>query len=222
MDRYLAVPSVFDGHNVVFLEGAQYSSLLAEGACQLVLQPEQARKPPTSHIVLVVDRTKRDHWFWEFEPRADLEAFLQAARFAEYDLAAGRLRLAGDLALGAWLESRYQAADVAALPVLDAAAVCRGREEERLGGLYPVRNAVVALQSGPSYLGPFGICGCGEPGCHGGYAWVEGKVCLLFVEILSVGICQVRILPFRITREVLNELSLCETLSPWPTVQPGR
>jgi hypothetical protein len=138
--------------------------------------------------LLLFDETVSD-FFFEFEPKQDIERFLQHAHFG--GICGGRLiacreDLLGVAALTAGEPLEPLAVDLAsALPAPFRFTADRGPFE--------------AIARGDECLGRVTVCSCGIAGCFSQYVWVRDSLCLALFTINGASLTEVEWHPFRLT-----------------------
>lgn len=137
--------------------------------------------------LLLFDNSVSDFYF-EFEPQADIDRFLQHAHFA--GMSAGRL-----------VACREDMYGVAALQA--TAALPRKLAVDLAAGLppplrfTPVRESFAAIQRGGDWRGMLTLCSCGIAACFSQYAWVSESLCLALFTISGACLVEVEWRPFR-------------------------
>jgi hypothetical protein len=185
-------PETFERSQVIALPSEQHAALLTDG----VLNWPQA----APNCRAIVYNAGLGNYFFEFEPETDLIRFLSSAYLVTADPITGALRRARDESLRSVLPQ--EAAKLGnRIPGLPLAKVLSSE------GQYPWQDLITeaaeqAIRLHPDFLGQVAVCRCDVPGCSAEYAWIEKDICLLYLQIVAVGIREVRLLPFRVVRHV--------------------
>jgi hypothetical protein len=133
---------------------------------------------------------------FEYQPRQDVELFLQHARFA--GISAGRLLVCQEDLFGV----------AAQQPVLESPPVLVVDPETALPPPLrsnPVARAFAEIGRESEWRGMLTLCSCGVACCFSQYAWVRESLCLALFTIGPAGLVEVEWLPFWIA--VVNQVA---------------
>ncbi len=196
-------PCSFTADRVLALTAEDYRELLAQktipspkdcalGKVRKEFRPEW---PPGDTLCIAFDRS-RSNYFFEFEPKVDLETFLENSRIVRISMQEGAFL---SLICGVSIKELLP---VCSKGSSDSSPIFRleklkGDDDAPLHD-FVTDEAIQALAAGNTFCGMIACCGCGEPGCGAEYVWIENGACLFYLKIVSAGIVEVKLMPFKI------------------------